>query len=87
MGQTCKPGYRRGAGHNRTFLPLTAAHNIARLLNMLGFQVSHKLLPLAARRSPLSPLNVGTSLSLEARPITFHFHRPLHFFHHPIYPR
>ena len=21
MGQTCKPGYRRGAGHNPTFLP------------------------------------------------------------------
>lgn len=35
MGQTCKPGY------NPTFLPPTAAHNIARLLNMLGFQASH----------------------------------------------
>lgn len=72
VGQTPKLGYRRGAGHNPTLLPPTAAHNIARLLNMLGFQASHKLLPLAERRSPLSPLNVGSSLSLEARPITLH---------------
>ena len=87
---TCGPdpqaGLQTGAGHNPTLLPPTAAHNIARLLNMLGFQASHKLLPLAARRSPLSPLNVGSSLSLEARPITLHFHRPLHFLHHLIYP-